>query len=323
MKFKKMLSIAFVALVFMFVSTMSASADVDWPKKTINIITAFSAGGDTDFNARTMAQFLAKELGCSVVVSNVTGAGGSIASNQVKNSAPDGYTILCNHAALNMSTACGIIDWSFKDLDMGFVFGFGQPESVFVRGDAPWNSIEDLIKDSIERPNQITIAGSTGATTSWAPIALNNAGAKLNIVDVGNASDRIPALLGGHVDVIINSLSTAEDYLKTGQFKCLAVCASERSPQYPDYPTLKELGIDCEYDMCYSFFFPKGTNPEIIEKLEQAVRKIVDTNEEYALKLQEAYKQTPKMLNTEESYEYYSEMLDRLMGISSLLRGEK
>lgn len=299
----------------------SGATETSWPEKTVNIIVPFSAGGDTDFNARTMAQYLSEEWGVSVVVSNVTGSGGSIAANQVKNSSPDGYTILCNHATLNINSASGIIDWDYSDLQMGCIFAIGQPESIIVRGDAPWDSIEDLIADSKANPGTITMAASTGATTQWAPIALNNAGAQLNIVDAGSASDRIPALLGGHVDVITNSLATVKDYLATGEFKCLATCGTERSETYPDIPTLEECGVDCAYDMSYTFFFPAGTDQAIVDKLESTVQKIVETNTDYAADIEEAYDQVPTMYSTEDSETYYGDMLTKLMDISDVLQG--
>lgn len=294
----------------------------DWPQKTVNIVVPYSAGGDSDFNARTMAEQLSKEWGVSVVVSNVTGSGGSIASNQVKNAANDGYTILSNHASLNMNTASGTIDWDYSDLQMGCVYAIGQPEAVIVRGDAPWNSIEDLIKDSKSRPGEIIASGATGAITQWAPIALNKAGAALNIVDVGSTADRIPALLGGHVDVIVASMSTVKDYLATGEFKALAVCGTERGETYPDVPTLEESGIDCGYQMSYTFFFPAGTDEAIVNKLESTVKKVIDSNTDYANAIAEAYDQTPTCMTTEESETYYGNMLDNLMKISDVLQGK-
>lgn len=303
-------------------SSTSSKGETDWPKKTVNIVVPYSAGGDSDFNARTMAEQLSKEWGVSVVVSNVTGSGGSIASNQVKNAANDGYTILSNHASLNMNTASGTIDWDYSDLQMGCVYAIGQPEAVIVRGDAPWNSIEDLIEDSKSKPGEIIASGATGAITQWAPIALNRAGAALNIVDVGSTSDRIPALLGGHVDVIVASMSTVKDYLATGEFRALAVCGTERSETYPDVPTMTEAGVDCGYLMSYTFFFPAGTDEKIVKKLESTVQKIVDNNTDYADSIAEAYDQVPTCMTTEESTTYYGEMLDNLMNISDVLQGK-
>lgn len=295
--------------------------DIDWPTKNINIIVPYSAGGDTDFNARAIAQYLSEELGVNVVVTNVTGSGGSVASNQVRDSAADGYTILCNHTSLNMNTATGIIDWDYSDLEMGCIFALGLGEAVIVRGDAPWDTIEDLIKDSQENPGVYNCAASTGATTQWPAIAMNNAGAKLNVVDAGSASDRVTALLGGHVDIICNSLSSVKDYLATGDFKCLGTCTPERSTEYPDIPTLTESNVACSYNMAYTFLFPGGTDPQIAEKLAEACRNIVENNEEYAKSIYETYQQQPVCYTKAESEDYYADELTRLMEISDILQG--
>ena len=155
-----------------------------------------------------MAQYLGEELGQSVVVTNVTGSGGTIAANRVKDSANDGYTILCTHVSLDMSTVTKTIDWDYSDLTMGGIFAMGLGEAIIVRGDAPWNTVQDLIDDGAANPGKYTMSATTGASTMWAPIALNKAGANLNIVDAGGASDRVVALLGEHVDVICNSISS-------------------------------------------------------------------------------------------------------------------
>lgn len=303
-------------------SADTAEADVDWPVKNINIIVPYSAGGDTDFNARTIAQYLSEELDVSVVVSNVTGSGGSVASNQVHDADPDGYTILCNHSSLNMNTATGIIDWDYSDLEMGCIFAVGLGEAVIVRGDAPWDTVEDLIADSQANPGVYNCAASTGATTQWPAIALNNAGAQLNVVDAGSASDRITALLGGHVDVICNSLSSVKDYLATGDFKCLATCTPERSTEYPDIPTLTESGVECSYNMGYTFLFPGGTDPKIAEKLAETCKSIVENNEEYTASIYETYQQQPICYTKEESEAYYADELSRLMELSDVFQGK-
>lgn len=303
-------------------SNADSEDKIKWPKKTIQLIVPFSAGGDTDFNARTLAKYLEKELGVSVVVSNVTGSGGSIAANQVKTAANDGYSVLYTHVALNISTAAKTIDYSVKDFDMGCIAGRSIGDAVLVRADSPWNTIEDMIEDSAKNPQKYTIAASTGATTHWVSIAINNAGAAFNVVDAGNASDRTVALLGGQVDVICNSLSTVQDYIDTNQFKVLAVANSERAPEYPDVPTLKESGVDCEFYCAYTTLFPKGTDPAIVEKFTKAVQEIVENNKEYAKEIKEAYMQQPYVRSTDESEKYWYDELDRLMKISDELSGK-
>lgn len=299
------------------------SSETDWPKKSINLIVPFSAGGDTDYNARTMAQYLGDKLGVSVVVTNVTGSGGSIAANQVHDAAPDGYTILVDHATLNLNTVTKTIDWNYSDLEMGCIFAMGLGEAIVVRGDAPWNSIQELIDDSKANPGKYNCAATTGATTMWAPVALQKAGAQLNVIDAGGASDRIVALLGGHTDIICNSISSVKDYLATGQFKVLATCTPERSEEYPDIPTLKEEGIECEYNMDYTFFFPGGTDPAIAEKLAATVDDIVKNNDEYKKSIYETYQQQPISYSKADSEAYWADEFSRLMELQEYFIGKQ
>ena len=300
----------------------AAATETTWPEKAVNIIVPFSAGGDTDYNARVMAQYLGEELGQSFVVSNVTGSGGTIAANQVKDSANDGYTILCTHVTLNLSTVTKTIDWDYSDLTMGGIFAMGLGEAVIVRGDSEWNTLEDLVEASKANPGKYTMAATTGASTMWAPLALNKAGAQLNVVDAGSASDRIVSLLGGHVDVITNSLSSVKDYLATGDFKVLATCTPERSTEYPDVPTMTEEGFDCAYNMDYTFFFPEGTDQAIVDKLNAAVNKIVTENEEYKQGIYDTYQQQPVCYDAAASTEYWNNELTSLMDMQGYFTGE-
>lgn len=295
----------------------------DWPKRSINVIVGFSAGGDTDYNARELAKYLSKSLGQSIVVTNVSGSGGSIAASQVKSARPNGYTVLFTHAALNIAEAVGTINFGFDDFEVCCMAGKAEGEAIIVRADAGWNSLEDMIEASKKNPGKYKLTASTGATTQWAAIALQEGGGKFNIVDAGNASDRIAVLLGGHVDVITNSIPTVKDYIDSGVFKVLATCMPERSKYYPNVPTLKERGIDCAYNNGYTIFFPKGTDHAIVNKMNQAVKDIVETNPEYAQAIKKAYLQDPYYLDTEDTLKYWSDERERLMTISNLLQGKK
>lgn len=296
--------------------------NVKWPTKPVQIIVPYSAGGDTDFNARVMAKYLEKKLGKPFTVTNVVGGGGSIANNRVKNAAPDGNTILVNHVSFILSRASNVIDFSYKDMVMGGVFARQDTDVVLVRGDSPWNSIKELIEDSKKNPNQYKIAANTGTSSHYVAISLQNAGAKLNVIDSGGSSDRIVALLGGHVDVIPASYAGVKDYLKTGKFKVLAACAPQRSAVLPDVPTLKESGVDCAYVYPYTFFFPKGTNPKLAETLSAAVKDIVQNDKSYANEIDKAYMQKPYYESISDSEKSWGKTYDQIMKLSDKLQGK-
>lgn len=295
---------------------------VNWPTKPVQLVVPFTAGGDTDYNARVMAKYLEKKLGKPFTVTNVVGGGGAIADNRVKNAANDGYTILVNHVTLNLSAASKVIDYNFKEYEMGCVFASCIGDALLVRGDSPWNSVKDMIEDTKAHPGKYKIAANTGTTSHYVAISLQNAGAKFNVVDSGGSADRLVALLGGHVDVIPASLPAVKDYLKTGKLKALAVLTPNKVKLYSQYPTLKESGVDCAYTYNYTMFFPKGTNPAIAEKLAAAIKDIVDNDKNYAAEIKKAYLQDPFCMNRADSTKHWDAELANVMKISDKLQGK-
>ena len=297
-------------------------AALNWPTQPINLVVAFGAGGNSDYNARTTAKYLTQDLGQPFVVTNVGASGGTVAAAQVKDAKPDGYTVLVQQLSLNVATAAGVIDFSYADLAPVCVFAKASDEVMTVRADSPWNSIQDLIADSKKNPGKFRLTANTGASTQWIAIAMQNAGAQLNIVSSGGSGERIPLLLGDHVDIIPIQVNMITDYLKTKQFKILATVSSERSPSMPNIPTLKESGVDCSYEYYNTFFMPKGTDPAIIAKFSQAVKNVVNNKPEYAKDI-ESFDQKPFWLDTQPTTEHFATELKNLMAISDLLKGKK
>lgn len=295
---------------------------VNWPTKPIQLICPMSAGGDTDYNARTLAKHLEKKLGKPVVVTNITGSGGAIGSAKVKNSNPDGYTVLFTHTALNVSAASKTIDFSYKDFVMGGIAARHMGDALIVSADSPWNSVKDMIEDTKANPGKYKFPVMTGGTTNWVAVALKNAGAKFNFINSGSAADRIVMLLGGQVDVIHAAIPTVKDYLKTGKFKLLATTTPERVKEYPDVQTLKENGIDCAFHLNYTLFFPKGTDPAIAQKMNDAVADVIKNDKEYAKEIESAYMQKPYYQTIDESNKYWENEYNSLMKISDQLQGK-
>ena len=297
-----------------------AGGDVNWPTQPINIVVAFSAGGNSDYNARTIARYLSQDLGQPIVVTNVGAAGGTVAAAHVRDARPDGYTVLVHQLSINVATAAGVIDFSFRDLAPVCVFARASDEVLAVRADAPWNDIRDLIADSQRNPGRFRLAANTGASTHWIAIAIQNAGAQLNVVSAGGSGERIPLLLGNHVDIIPIQINMIEDYIATNQFKILATVSAQRSPLLPNVPTLLEQGVECSYSYYNSFFMPPGTDPAIVARFSQAVRRVVETNAAYANDIV-AFGQTPFWMDTGPTTDHFARELDNLMAISDVLRG--
>lgn len=298
----------------------SEDGGTDWPTKSINMIVPMGAGGDTDFNARTYAKYLEDVLGETVVVTNITGNGGALGSEEVKNASPDGYTCLFYHTCLNINQATGIADYGSEAFETVAVVGKSSGEAVVVRADAPYDTMEELIAYSQANPQTVKIAANTGATSHWASVVLNvEEDAQLNIVNASSSAERVANLLGGQLDVIINPIGTVQDYVTSGDFKYLAVTTSERLDYLPDVPTCLEQGVNLSYDLMYYVMFPRGTDPAICQKFAQAFKEISEMPE-YAEEIKTAYNQTPYFLDTEESIAYIQEENEKMMAYADYFK---
>lgn len=293
-----------------------------WPTKPINLVVAFSAGGNSDLNARSIAKYLSKELGQPVIVSNIAGSGGSIAAAQVKDAKPDGYTVLVSQLSINIAEAVGMVNFGFRDFAPVCVFSQGADEVLVVQADAPWNSLKDLVEDTKKNPGNIKLTANTGASTQWIAVALQNAGAQFNVVSSGGSGERLTLLLGKHVDMIAMPWNMIEDYVKTNKLKVLANVSPNRSSRIQNVPTLKELGYDCSYYYYNTFFMPKGTDPAIVGTLSRAVEKVVKNNGAYGKEM-DGFAQSPTYLNTKDTVNYYQKELNALLKISDQLKGKK
>ncbi len=299
----KKFSLAFAALAALTFSSFACAGETDWPQKSIEFVVPFSAGGDTDFNARCLAKYLNAELGKSVIITNITGGGSSIAMDEVHNSDADGYRYLVNHAPIHTSRAFGVSDYGFEEFETVCVFGLGTGEFITVRSDFPANNLAEFVEYTKQHPGEVKFGFNTGATSHYTAVQLGMAGADMNLVSTGSAADRVVGLKGGHLDAVIAAMPVIADYIKTGEFKVLANCSSQRYPTYPDIPTCIEQGFNFSFDITYTLFTVKGTDAAIIEKMANAVKKIVTSNEEYAAEIKLAYNQVPVFHNTKEATE--------------------
>jgi tripartite-type tricarboxylate transporter receptor subunit TctC len=299
-----------------------SGAAASWPRQSINLVVAFGAGGNSDYNARAMAKYVSQELGQPIVITNVGASGGTVAAAQVRDAKPDGYTVLVHQLSINIAQASGMVDFGYADLAPICVFAKASEEVIAVRADAPWKTVQDLIADSKRNPGKFKLTANTGASTQWIAIAFQNAGAQFNVVSSGGSGERIPLLLGGHVDVIPIQINMIQDYLNTNQFKVLATVSPQRSAALPNVPTLVESGVNCGYNYLNTFFMPKGTDPAIVAKFSAAVAKVVAENTGYRQEIA-AFAQEPFYMDTAATTEHFANELKQLMNISDQLRGKK
>jgi tripartite-type tricarboxylate transporter receptor subunit TctC len=250
-------------------SLVAASASAAYPDRPIKLIVPWAAGGDTDNIFRPFAPLLQKQLGQTVVIANVGGASGTKGAKEAKDSPPDGYTLYAVHDYIHSTYYTGVADVQYTDFEP--ICLISSTASVLTASPkTPWKSWQDLLADAKKRPGQISVGATLGSTSHFFPALIEQAaGIKFKYVSYEGLAPRMNAILGGHVDLTDANL-TQKGKVEAGELKFLAIATEKRSPELPNLPTLKELGLNVVYDVNRGIMVPKGTPADVIAKLESA-----------------------------------------------------
>ena len=255
----------------------AAADDADFPSKQIDLIIQAAPGGESDSTGRLIGQVMEQELGVPVVCSNKTGAAGSVAFQYVRSQPADGYTIGICPAEIAMVEALGYSDVVPDDMD--FLGGACEtPSSIIVRGDAPYNTLEEFVAYCKEHPGEV-VNGTSGAGSTLhigSEVFARATGTEFSYVPFDGSGPAITALMGGHVDVVVIGVLGALAGVESGDLKVLAILGDERSPALPDVPTAEEQGYDVKYTTWVGLYAPKGLPKNVKEKLEAAVKAGVE-----------------------------------------------
>lgn len=299
-----------------------ADDDIAWPEKPVNLVITMGAGGDGDYLTRLLAKDLEKELGQTLVISNLAGGNGSVGMDELMSQTPDGYTFYVNNTcALSANEANGLVDYDYTVSDPVGVFAKHSGEMIWVRADSPYMTMEDLVNATKENPGKITIGVSMGGSVYAAAMMLQKAGAEFSLVDASDGADRIVALLGNQVDCCIAGYGIGKEYIESGELRPLCTLMGSRSEALPDVPTAEEAGVEgLVINNLFLFLAPKGTDPEIIEKFNAAIRKITDENEEYAAAVTAYSGQDVYALSVEDTIAVLDKTRDQFMAISDMLK---
>jgi tripartite-type tricarboxylate transporter receptor subunit TctC len=255
-----------------------SEAAAEYPSQEITVLVPYTAGGPTDLAARTMGSHLERVLGQPVIVENVPGAAGSVAMNELVASEPDGHTLTLVAAPSTVVTPM-IQDVSYGPEDFVTIGVITEVPSVLaVAGDSQFADGAAFFEAARQRPGQLTV-GTPGATTSQAIEMRRLAseyGVEVTVVPFNGNAELIQALLGGSVDaLLVNVSQDIRAQFDAGEFRPLAISPAERVDYLPDTPTFAELGFP---GLTYSTSLfglgaPAGTPPEIITRLETAMRE--------------------------------------------------
>lgn len=249
-----------------------------YPQRPVNYVIPFDPGGESDTTARLQQQPLEAALGTNVTISNKAGGGGAVAwSDFQRNAKPDGYTII----GVNIPH---IIVQPMQRADAGFstdgfdLIEFFQftPNALIVRKDSPFQTLDDFLAYATEHPGSLTVggSGSQSANHIGTLVLEKEADVKLTYVPFTGTGSAVPALLGGHVGALMSYTPVAVQY--SDQVRTLAVAAEDRPSFLPDTPTFKESGLDVVIGAYRGVAAPKGTPPEVMDKLVAAFRDVTE-----------------------------------------------
>ena len=256
-----------------------AASAQDFPAKPIRLVVPFPAGGPSDTTARTIATGLGQKLGQPVVVENKPGAGAIVGSEAVLQQPADGYTLLM--ASNVIATGKWLYPtMSFDPLkDFRAVAGvFKSPHQVVVAPGFKGQGIQDLIKMAREKGEAMNYASSGAGTMPHlgAERFKQVVGVGMTPIPYRGSAPALTAVLAGEVPVYFDIEFSAQSMLKAGKLRSLGVTSLERSPQFPDVPTLHEQGVkNFELYSWFGIVARTGTPDAVVQKLNGAINEVM------------------------------------------------
>jgi tripartite-type tricarboxylate transporter receptor subunit TctC len=261
-------------LILFSIATVHAQT---YPARPVRLVIGFPPGGGVDINARLLAPRLAEYLGQPFVIDNRPGAGTNIANELVAKSAPDGYTLLFNTAALaiNMSLYPKLPFDAQRDFVPVSMFS-ESPNVLVVPAIHPVKSVRELIAQAKAAPGKLNYSSAGVGTTQHLAAELLKLRTRTFIVHIPyrGSAPSLTALIAGEVELSFANVPAIHAHVQSGRLRALAVAAPKRDPQLPEVPTMKEAGVEgVEVAVWYGLFAPAGTPREIVQQLAGAVQR--------------------------------------------------
>jgi len=249
-----------------------------YPTKSITLVVPYAAGGLTDQLAREVGVYMSGALKQPVVVDNRPGGAAQIAMNLIKQQPADGYMVLFGDVP-SLATNVGL----FKKLsydprkDLQPVTQLVvSPALVVVPNDSPFMRFDDLVKGAKSKPGGLTYA-SQGVGTGghlFGTLLAKQIGVPMAHAAYRGSMPGLTDVMSGHVDFMYDAVPTSGAFVKGGKMRALAIGAAQRSAQFPDVPTLKELGYE---SIVPTFWWGaavrSGTSPEVVERLQTVINE--------------------------------------------------
>lgn len=277
---------ATLALCALFAGLPSTAQSQDnYPSRAITLIVPFPAGSGSDMSARLLAKDMAEFFKQTVLVDNKPGANGAIGSQVVARAKPDGYTLLVGVATTNATNYAlypGRLGYQPASFDI--VSGLGAvPLSLYVNAAAPWKNLAEFLADARKNPGKLACGSGTTVAQVACEVFMKRAGVNLLNVPYKGTPPALTDLAGGQVQLVFADGTSASVLMEQKRVRVLGTATGSRLPYWPEVPTFVELGMtDLEMYAWSALFAPAGTPVAVLQKLNAATRRSIDSAESVA-----------------------------------------
>ena len=259
------------------------AAAQQYPTKPVKVVVGYAAGGAVDIVARTVGQSMATSMGQPVIVENKPGAGTNIAVKSVIDAPADGYTLMLAANALAANPSLYQPSPFDPERDLVAVSLVGRvPVVIAANAAVPYSNLAKMLEAAKAKPNSVAFASPGNGSTPHMAVELftHRAGVSLMHVPYRGGAPAITDVIGGQVPLVAVNALEALPHVKSGKLKVLAVLSPNRSPIFPEVPTIAESGFPgFEASVWYGFVAPAATPKPIIAKLHAEVQKALQTTE--------------------------------------------
>jgi len=270
-----------LAITIFAVLGFSSGFAAEYPEKPVRLVVSWAPGGAVDVIARKIAQKLSDQTKGTFIVENKPGATGTIGTQQVIRSAPDGYTLLA------IDNTFALLPFVFKKLPWEqempltpIAVAAFQPVVILVKSDSPYKDLAGLIAHAKANPDTVTYGtGGSGSAPHFSAEAFQQAaGVKLMHVPYKGAGEAMTGLISGQIDMVLLSTPSAVSQLKANRVRALATSGTKRLASFPTIPTFAEAGLPgFGITNWVGVAAPLGTPKDIVSRLNTEIRKALDS----------------------------------------------
>jgi tripartite-type tricarboxylate transporter receptor subunit TctC len=304
--FKKISMFAFsVTILLATYSPGHLLADEKFPTKPITILVPYSAGGSTDLTTRALGEAASKTLGQPIVVEDKPGGSGAVAIASLLQTPADGYSLLIMGSAQIANQYMNDVPYNvLRDLTP-IIHHMSYNAGLVVRSDSPWKTFKEFFDYVKANPGKLTYGSSAAGTPQHLVMErlCQEQGLKMKFIPFGSGIKAVTALLGGHIEVV-SQVTEWKPYVESGELRLLVTYGTKRMPQFPDVPTLIDLGYNITQVGFNAVVGPRGVPPDRVKILAQSFKAVLDDPNSEFNKLMVKYDVVAEYMGPEEFAKY-------------------